>query len=76
MRVFGSLAYAHAKEEKLEPRAVMCVFVGYLEGLKGYKLRKLESGGGKCIISRDVTFDENKMGMLDGKKQETNSNKQ
>jgi len=41
-----------------------CVFIGYPEGVKGYKLWKLESGGGsKVLISRDVTFDETHMGM-------------
>jgi len=36
-----------------------CVFNGYLEGVKGYKLWKLKSiGGSRVMISRDVTFDE------------------
>nr|KYP48059.1 Retrovirus-related Pol polyprotein from transposon TNT 1-94 [Cajanus cajan] len=42
LRVFGSVAYAHVKEGKLEPRVVKCVFVGYPKGVKGYKLWKLE----------------------------------
>lgn len=42
---------------------------GYPDDVKGYKLWKkselqLESGEQKCIISRDVTFDETRMGMM------------
>ncbi|MCI83727.1 hypothetical protein A2U01_0105003, partial [Trifolium medium] len=43
--------------------AVKCVFIGYPEGVKGYKLWKIEPGGSKFIISKDVTFDETQMGM-------------
>nr|KYP64673.1 Retrovirus-related Pol polyprotein from transposon TNT 1-94 [Cajanus cajan] len=75
LRVFGSLAYAHVKEGKLEPRAVKCVFIGYPDGVKGYKLWKLEKGGGKCIISRDVTFDETKLGILEEQQMEESSSK-
>jgi len=64
LKVFGALAYAHIKQDKLEPKALKCVFIGYPEGVKGYKLWKLESSGGsKVLISRDVTFDETCMGM-------------
>ena len=64
LKVFGALAYALIKQDKLEPRALKCVFIGYPEGVKGYKLWKLESGGGsKVLISRDVTFDETRMEM-------------
>ncbi|MCI50088.1 hypothetical protein A2U01_0071332, partial [Trifolium medium] len=42
---------------------VKCVFIGYPEGVKGYKLWKMGPGGSKLIISRDVTFDETRMGM-------------
>ena len=38
LKVFGSLAYAHVKQGKLDARAVKCVFIGYPEGVKGYKL--------------------------------------
>ncbi|CAJ2674023.1 unnamed protein product [Trifolium pratense] len=62
-KIFGALAFAHVKQDKLDARAVKCVFIGYLEGGKGYKLWKMEPGGSKFIISRDVTFDETRMGM-------------
>jgi len=41
LKVFGSLAFAHVKQGKLDARAVKCVFIGYPEGVKGYKLWKI-----------------------------------
>lgn len=61
LRVFGCQAYTHVKQDKLESRAVRCIFIGYPEGLMGYKLWCLEPGQAKCLISRDVVFDESKM---------------
>ena len=49
------------------------MFVGYPEGVKGYKLWKLESGETRCIISRDVTFDESRMTMLSKEQNDNNS---
>ena len=40
-----------------------CIFISYPEGVKGYKLWKMEPVRSKFIISRDVTFDETRMGM-------------
>jgi len=37
--------------------------MGYPKGMKSYKLWKMEPGVSKFIISRDVTFDETRMGM-------------
>ena len=73
LKVFGSLAFAHVKQGKLDARAVKCVFIGYPEGVKGYKLWKLELGETRCIISRDVTFDESKMAMLSKEQKDNNS---
>lgn len=56
LRVFGCEAYVHQSEGKLEPRSMKCVFVGYQEGIKGYRLWNRHSGGVKIIISRDVLF--------------------
>ncbi|KAL6338672.1 hypothetical protein AAG906_021489 [Vitis piasezkii] len=46
LKVFGCTTYVHTKTNKLEPRAVKCIFLGYPKG---------------CIITRDVTFNEQDM---------------
>ena len=63
LRVFGALAYAHVKKDKLDARVVKCLFLGYAEGVKGYRLWRLDPKPFKLIISRDVTFDETRMRM-------------
>ena len=63
LKVFGALAFSHVRQDKLDARVVKCIFIGYPEGAKGYKLWKMEPGGSTFIISRDVTFDETRMGM-------------
>ena len=56
LRTFGYIAYAHQNEGKLEPRARKCIFVGYLDGVKGNKLWCPTTK--KCFISMDVVFRE------------------
>jgi len=73
LKVFGSLAFAHVKQGKLDARGIKCVFIGYPEGVKGYKLWKLEPGETRCIISRDITFDENRMTMLSKEQKDNRS---
>ena len=34
LRTFGCLAYAHIRQDKLEPRALKCIFLGYPDGIK------------------------------------------
>ncbi|CAM8876608.1 unnamed protein product [Rhodiola kirilowii] len=58
LKVFGCAAYAHVRQDKLEPRALKCVFLGYPYGVKGYKLWCLEKNHKKTFISRDVVFNE------------------
>jgi len=58
LRTFGCAAFSHQSEGKLEPRARKCVFLGYPEGVKGYRLWDRSQKGVKIIISRDVTFNE------------------
>lgn len=58
MKVFGCLAYAHIRQDKLEPRALKCMCLGYPERVKANKLWCLEAGHKKCIISRDVVFNK------------------
>ena len=60
LRVFGCTAYAKIPDEKrkkLDAKSAKCVFVGYPEGKKGYKL--YDPSRRKMITSRDVIFAEN-----------------
>ncbi len=57
LRVFGCKAFAHIPDEKrskLESKSRPCVFLGYCEGTKAYRLMCLETK--KIIKSRDVVF--------------------
>lgn len=58
LRPFGCRAYAHIRQDKLQPRALKCIFLGYPTGVKGYKLWCTEPGMNKVIMSRDVVFKE------------------
>ena len=60
-RVFGSSVHVLVPAEtrrKLDPKSVLCKFIGYAEdqGTRVYKLYHKETG--KTLISRDVVFDE------------------
>ena len=61
LKIFCCTAYAHTKQGKLETRALKCVFLGYPEGVKGYKLLCIDLQPPRCIISRDVVFNEAEM---------------
>ena len=56
LKVFGCTAYAHANQGKLAPRALKGLFIGYPEGVKGYKILCTNLSPPKCIVSRDVVF--------------------
>ena len=59
LRVFGCDAYVHApkdKRTKLDSKLERCIFIGYKDGLKGYKLWNSETR--KVVYSRDVVFRE------------------
>jgi transposase InsO family protein len=59
IRTFGCKAYAHVpkqKRTKLDQKATECIFVGYPEGTKGYKLFNPTTK--TFLTSRDVIFDE------------------
>ncbi|CAH9066166.1 unnamed protein product [Cuscuta epithymum] len=59
LRVFGCLCFVHnqwAKGNKFAPRGRRCVFVGYPNGKKGWKLFDLDTH--EFFVSRDVTFHE------------------
>jgi hypothetical protein len=61
IKVFGCDAYVHVPKENksnLDKKAEKCIFIGYKDGLKGYKLWKPETK--KVVYSRDVVFREMK----------------
>ena len=46
LKVFGCNAFVHVPKEKrskLDEKAVKCIFIGYKEGMKGYKIWDLAS---------------------------------
>ena len=60
LKSFGCVAYAHVSNElrrKLDKKGHKCIFVGYSEDTKAYKL--YDPVTRKVIISRDVQFVEN-----------------
>src|ERR1044072_2585627 len=62
LRIFGSLAYVHISSEdrsKLDPKSRRCIFIGYNNDVKGYKL--WDPTKKKVVVSRDVIFDEQSM---------------
>ena len=59
MQVFGCLAYVHVpaqQRHKLEVKAFKCIFVGYSNKIKGYRLYLPSTQ--KIIVPRDVIFYE------------------
>ncbi|KAL2248445.1 UNVERIFIED_CONTAM: Retrovirus-related Pol polyprotein from transposon TNT 1-94 [Sesamum indicum] len=65
LRVFGCSAFVHQSVDKLELRAIKCVFIGYPVGVKGYRLWVRSQPSFKVLISRDVTFNENEIPCLE-----------
>ncbi|GJU40764.1 retrovirus-related pol polyprotein from transposon TNT 1-94 [Tanacetum coccineum] len=61
LRIFGCVAYSHVNQGKLKPRVIKCIFLGYPEGVKAYKLWRLDDVKPKIIIRRDVVFNESLM---------------
>jgi hypothetical protein len=59
LRVFGCDAYVHIPKEnrsKLDKKVEKCIFIGYKDGVKGYKLWNPETK--KIVYIRDVVFRE------------------
>ena len=59
-RIFGSVGYLLSHDvykDKLSPQAHRCVFIGYSNTQKGYKLYHPSTK--RVFVSKDVTFDEN-----------------
>ncbi|KAJ4726144.1 Retrovirus-related Pol polyprotein from transposon TNT 1-94 [Melia azedarach] len=59
LRAFGCTVYYHVNEGKLQPRAKKGVFVGYGDGVKGYRIWSPSEK--RVILSRNVVFDKNSM---------------
>ncbi|CAJ2650467.1 unnamed protein product [Trifolium pratense] len=60
IKVFGCLCYVATtskQRDKFGPRADRCVFLGYPQGQKGWKVYNLKTR--EFIVSRDVVFYEN-----------------
>lgn len=60
IQVFAYLFYTHdnpKQKDKFSSRCQKCVFVGYLHGMKGWKLYDLEQN--VFVYSRDISFNEN-----------------
>ena len=59
LKVFGCDAYVHVPKEKrikLDNKAEKCIFIGYKDGMKGYKIWNPITK--KTVYSRDVEFRE------------------
>ncbi|KAL2250124.1 UNVERIFIED_CONTAM: Retrovirus-related Pol polyprotein from transposon RE2 [Sesamum indicum] len=59
IKVFGCLCFAanvFPFKKKFEPRATRCIFLGYVQGIKGYKVMDLSTR--KIHVSRDIIFHE------------------
>ncbi|GKC96464.1 retrotransposon protein, putative, ty1-copia subclass, partial [Tanacetum coccineum] len=61
LRIFGCVAYPHDKQGKLDPRAIKCVLFGYPEGVKGYRLYRLDGESPKIVSSKNIVFNESVM---------------
>lgn len=59
LMVFRCVGYVHQNQGKLKARAAKCMFVGFSEGVKGFKL--WHPSERRFIVSRDVIFRENEM---------------
>ena len=59
LRIFGCPGYVHVQSEersKLDAKSRKCIFLGYAQGVKGYRL--WDPVAKKKVISNDVVFDE------------------
>ena len=58
-KIFGSMFYAHIPKEKrykLDKKSERCIYLGYDDETKAYRLYNLETHN--LMISRDVIFNE------------------
>ena len=71
LRVFGCTVYAHIEKDerfKLDSKARKCILLGYGAETKGYRLYDVEKE--RVIHSRNVVFDESKLGIAEMEQKE------
>lgn len=61
LRRFGCVTYVHTVQDNMSPTSVKCIFMGYPQGTKAYRVRLPEDG--KSTISINVVFDEDNLYM-------------
>nr|GEW94271.1 retrotransposon protein, putative, Ty1-copia subclass [Tanacetum cinerariifolium] len=61
LTVFGTPQQNGPAQRKIDSRAIKCVLSGYREGVKGYKLYRLDDESPKIITSSNVVFNESVM---------------
>jgi hypothetical protein len=61
LKTFGCLAYCHVNDGTLEPMSKKCIFLGYGDKVKGYRLWCSDPKSHKFLVSIDVVFDESTM---------------
>ena len=62
LHVFGCTVYAMYNSQertKLDPKSRKCIFLGYADNVKGYRL--WDPTAHKLVVSRDVVFAENEL---------------
>nr|GEW08436.1 hypothetical protein [Tanacetum cinerariifolium] len=62
LHIFGSPVYVMYNTQettKLDPKSKRCLFLGYADGIKGYRL--WDATAHKVVVSRDVVFMEDKI---------------
>ncbi|GJY23180.1 retrovirus-related pol polyprotein from transposon TNT 1-94 [Tanacetum coccineum] len=62
LHIFGSPVYVMYNSQettKLDPKSKKCLFLGYADGVKGYRL--WDPTAHKVVVSRDVVFMEDKI---------------
>ena len=68
LKSFGCTAYVHQSIDKLEPRSVKGIFLGYALGTKGYRICISNKGKPKVVIARNVIFNEHEFPKLTAEK--------